>query len=216
MKQKRGRKGRIEEWTTEERILLLKSWAREGYTNKMFAERMGISTKTLYEWCNRSEEIKEAIRQGKELVDYKVENALLKAALGYEVTETKTYISGQDKEGNRTVKIEKTTKQIPPNVTAIAMWLNNRKPEMWRRNRDNVLELKDDEKHITVNIVKSSEAKANKENKIDNEQIVSEENKKSTERNPISEKLEPYRDSSEFEEFEEEDTEEWGNEIYNG
>lgn len=39
------------------------------------------------------------------------------------------------------------------------MWLCNRKPEQWKRNRDNAFELSDEENRITVNIVKSSEAR---------------------------------------------------------
>lgn len=148
------------EWTTPENLTLITGWCREGYTNKMIADRMGITANTFYRWLNDSKELRDAVKQGKEVADYMVENALFKAALGFEYTETKTHITGKpDKNGNRNVKVEKTVKYFPPNVTAIAIWLNNRKPDQWKRNRDNVLEMNDDDSNITVNIIKNSDVK---------------------------------------------------------
>ncbi len=49
---------------------------------------MGINPKTLYDWMAKYPEIAEAISQGKEIIDRKVENALLKRALGYEYVES--------------------------------------------------------------------------------------------------------------------------------
>ena len=93
------------------------------------AERMGINESTIKLWKDKYPEFAKAINTGKEIVDYKVENALLKSALGYKTKEVKTIINGKpDKDGNRTVRIETTEKEYAPNVTAIAMWLNNRKP----------------------------------------------------------------------------------------
>lgn len=64
---------------------------------------------------------------GKEVVDVKVENALLKRALGYTYKETR-------KEGTpRGVqKVVEITKTVPPDVTAQIFWLKNRKPDVWR------------------------------------------------------------------------------------
>ena len=33
-------------------------------------------------------------------------------------------------------------------------WLNNRKPDQWKRNRDNVYQTKDEDSKITVNIIR--------------------------------------------------------------
>lgn len=151
---------KFKEWTSPEGLILITGWCREGYTNKMLAERMGITSNTFYDWCRKSKELKEAIKQGKEVADYMVENALFKAALGFEYTETKTHITGKpDKHGERNVKVEKTVKYFPPNVTAIAIWLNNRKPDQWKRNRDNLFEMNDNDSNITVNIIKNSDAR---------------------------------------------------------
>lgn len=158
----------IEEWTTPESLALIRGWCREGYTDVMLAERIGIHVQTLMKWKNKSEELREAMKQGKEVADYMVENALFKAAIGHEYTETKTYISGQnDKNGQRQVRVEKTVKYFPPNVTAIAIWLNNRKPDDWKRNRDASIELTDDEAHVTVNIIKNSEVKKKEQEEME-------------------------------------------------
>lgn len=83
---------KFEEWTTPESLALITGMCREGCTNKMLAQRIGIGIDTFYKWMRKSNELKEAVRQGKEVADYMVENALFKAAIGFEHTETKTYI----------------------------------------------------------------------------------------------------------------------------
>ena len=142
----------VDKWLTEDGLLLLQCWARD-FSLGDIANKIGISSKTLIDWRKKYPEIDKAISEGKEVVDYKVENALLKVALGYTTTETKTIISPPDKNGNRRIRVEKTEKEIAPNPTAIMCWLNNRKPEQWKRNRD-VLQTKDEDNKITVNIIR--------------------------------------------------------------
>lgn len=68
-----------------------------------------------------------ALKKGKEVVDRQVENALLKRALGYKYTETRT--KTENGEITETITIEK---EVIPDVTAQIFWLKNRKPEAWR------------------------------------------------------------------------------------
>lgn len=142
----------VDKWLTEDGLLLLQCWARD-FSLGDIANKIGISSKTLIDWRKKYPEIDKAISEGKEVVDYKVENALLKVALGFTTTETKTIISPPDKNGNRRIRVEKTEKEIAPNPTAIMCWLNNRKPEQWKRNRD-ILQTKDEDNKITVNIIR--------------------------------------------------------------
>lgn len=142
----------VDKWLTKDGLLLLQCWARD-FSLGDIANKIGISSKTLIDWRKKYPEIDKAISEGKEVVDYKVENALLKVALGYTTTETKTVISPPDKNGNRKIRVEKTEKEIVPNPTAIMCWLNNRKPEQWKRNRD-ILQTKDEDNKITVNIIR--------------------------------------------------------------
>ena len=74
-------KSKAEYWLTEDGLILLKGWARDGLTDEQIAHNCGISTTTLYNWKNKHVEILEALKKGKEVVDYQVENALLKKAL---------------------------------------------------------------------------------------------------------------------------------------
>lgn len=143
----------VDKWRSPQKLELLKCWARD-FSLTDIAAKIGVSIQTLKAWRDKYPEIEEAISEGKEIVDYRVENALLKVALGYTTTDVKTIISPPDKNGNRAIRVEKTEKEIPPNPTAIMCWLNNRKPEQWKRNRDNIQQLNDNDSKITVNIIR--------------------------------------------------------------
>lgn len=77
---------KYEYWLTPECLLLLEGWARDGLTDEQIAENMGIVPSTLYRWKNEYEEISEALKKGKEVVDYQVENALLRNAIKGDTT----------------------------------------------------------------------------------------------------------------------------------
>lgn len=72
---------KVDEWLTDENLTLIKGWARDGLTNEQIAKNMGISVKTLYEWQKTKSEFRNALKKGKEVADYEVENALFKAAI---------------------------------------------------------------------------------------------------------------------------------------
>ena len=120
-------KGKYQKWLEPEGLLLLEGWARDGLTDEQLAKKMGISPSTLYAWKDKFSEISEALKQGKEVVDIKVENALLKRALGYEFQEER--VERSDKDG---LKIIQSIKHIPPDVTAQIFWLKNRRPDKFR------------------------------------------------------------------------------------
>lgn len=73
-------------WLTEEGLILLTGWGMDGLTNEEIAEKMKVSVWTLYRWQREEPVIKTALRSGKDVVDYKVEGSLLKAALSGNVT----------------------------------------------------------------------------------------------------------------------------------
>ena len=134
MSRKRGA-GKYHDWTTEEGLLKIEGWARDGLTDEQIAHNIGIVPSTLYEWKKKYLEISEALKRGKEVIDRQVENALLKRALGYEYEEVKQIVE-KDETGKDRKRIEKTTKQVIPDVTAQIYWLKNRKPEQWREKRE--------------------------------------------------------------------------------
>ncbi|WP_179394718.1 HNH endonuclease [Lacticaseibacillus absianus] len=80
-------KGKFEYWLTDDGQTLLQGWARQGLSDKQLAHNMGVSVATLYNYKRSHLEILEAIKKGKEVVDFEVENALLKRAKGFETVE---------------------------------------------------------------------------------------------------------------------------------
>ena len=83
----------IKKWTAPDRLKEISEWAGYGCTDKDIAEKMGISLRSFYRYRLESPELDEAVQYGKEVVDYKVESALLKAALGYKTTELKIILT---------------------------------------------------------------------------------------------------------------------------
>lgn len=120
-------RGKYEYWLTEDGLVLLEGWARDGLTDEQIAEKIGISRSTLSEWKKKFPDISDTLKKGKEIIDIKVENALLKRALGYEYDEQR--IEKSEKDGT---KIIQTIKHVPPDVGAAAFWLKNRMKEKWR------------------------------------------------------------------------------------
>ncbi len=127
-----ARKSQGENWTTEDALLCIEGWAREGLTDKQIAkDKIGICENTFIAWKRNYPAIDEALKKGKAPVDTKVENMLLKRALGYEYEETTTEIIEQP-DGSKRKHIKKTMKQVLPDTTAQIFWLKNRRPDLWR------------------------------------------------------------------------------------
>lgn len=77
---------RINEWLEKDKLILLEGWAREGLTYEQIAKNMGIDVTTLREWRKKETTISATLKKGREVVDFEVENALLKNALNGNVT----------------------------------------------------------------------------------------------------------------------------------
>ena len=110
---------KINEWLENDKLILLEGWAKNGLTDEQIAKNIGINRTTLYDWKKKEVNIADALKKGKEVVDFEVENALLKRALGYEYEE-ETYENG--------ILTKKVKKQVAPDTTAQIFWLKNRKP----------------------------------------------------------------------------------------
>lgn len=158
------------EWLDEDKLMLLECWSRDGYTYQDIADKIGVTTRTLAMWREKHPEIDEALRKGREIIDYKVENALLKAALGYKAKETRVVIETDRRHGNVVTTTRETlTRDVAPNVTACQVWLYNRLPDRWKRNRDKLVELTDEDSNIQVTVTRAP--KDDDEDKV-NEQVV--------------------------------------------
>lgn len=74
-------KGKYQEWITEDGLILLREWARNGLTDEQIAGKIGISSSTFYCWKNKYSEISEALKENKEIADAKVVNAVYELAV---------------------------------------------------------------------------------------------------------------------------------------
>jgi transposase-like protein len=79
-------KGKYEYWISEDGLILLEGWARDGLTDEQIAHNIGINVATLYKWKNAHSEIGNALKKTKEVVDRQVENALFKKAMSGDTT----------------------------------------------------------------------------------------------------------------------------------
>ena len=77
---------KIDEWLEQDKLTLLEGWARDGLTYEQISNNMGIDVTTLREWRKKEPTISTALKKGREIVDFEVENALLKNALDGNVT----------------------------------------------------------------------------------------------------------------------------------
>lgn len=136
---------RSDPWITEDGLLKIQGWARDGLIEKQIAKNMGVAESTLRNWKNVFPEIAEALRKGKEVVDREVENALFKSALGFMQKVKKPVrireVEYDPKSGKKIRESEKWVQveeeiYVPPQVTAQIFWLKNRKPDQWREKND--------------------------------------------------------------------------------
>lgn len=111
------------EWLTDEGLLLIRGWARDGLIDEQIAKNMGVAYSTFKEWKKKYSDFSAALKQGKEVVDRQVENALFKNAVGFMYEEEAVTNAGE------VVTVKKYNK---PNITAQIFWLKNRKMKEWR------------------------------------------------------------------------------------
>lgn len=122
-KSKNRQKGKYRKWLMKDSLIRLQGWARDGLTDAQIAENIGINRATLYEWKNKYSSIADVLKENKEMVDRIVENALYKAATGYDYQEDVVTKSGE---------VIRVTKHMAANTTAQIFWLKNRKRAEWR------------------------------------------------------------------------------------
>lgn len=106
------------------KLMLIEAWARDGLTDADMCKNLDIGKDAFIDYKKRYPELSEVLTRGKEVIDVMVENALLKAALGYDYTEEEL-----NKMTGDPIELRKVAH---PNTTALIFWLKNRKPKEWR------------------------------------------------------------------------------------
>lgn len=136
---------KYKEWLTDDGLLLLRSWARDGLTDEMIAEKMGIGIATLSRWKKEFLSIADALKRSREVYDNEVVDALHRRTLGAKVQVKKHFKVKEviyDRETGK--KIQETEKivavndevYVPPDTMAQMYWLNNRMSELWKARRN--------------------------------------------------------------------------------
>jgi hypothetical protein len=112
-----------------------------GFIGVQLAEVFGVIRETIEKWVQLHPDFKAAVRRGREQFDTeKVEQSLLKRALGYEFTERTervVMLIGKKKFQDIEVAVPAretvtTHKTMPPDVKAIMFWLQNRNSDRWK------------------------------------------------------------------------------------
>lgn len=128
----KGKEARKAFWLSPDGIILISQWRREGVPLEEIAlSYIGVSDVTLWKWTKASNDLAVALQISKDVTNGKVEQALLKRALGYEYDEvTRELVEGE----MRTTKVIR--KHVSPDVKACLSWLFSRRPDRWRAIQD--------------------------------------------------------------------------------
>lgn len=137
----RSKRGKYEEWLTEDGLLKLEAWSRDGLSKAQIAHNCGCSLSTLKEWCNKYPAISTALSRAREVADIIVENSLFKTANGYTIKVNKFFklkrVEYDPETGKKLLEQEYLEERfedlhVPANERAQEFWLRNRKPDVWR------------------------------------------------------------------------------------
>lgn len=128
---------------TDDGLLRVEGWARDGLTDEQIARNMGVAYSTFRDWIGKFSALSASLKKGKAPVDYEVENALYKRATGYTVklkkpikVKTTKRITGKGEVTEERIEYADEEQYIPPDTTAQIFWLKNRRPDKWRDKRD--------------------------------------------------------------------------------
>lgn len=123
------------------RLDAISAWCRMGMLEKDIAKKLKISVSTLESYKLSHPELLEALKNGKEDADDNVENALYEKCIGkfiYEEQAFKCKNVFYDESGRRCesedIVVQEVKKYIPSETMAQLAWLNNRRPQRWRKN----------------------------------------------------------------------------------
>jgi len=109
------------------RLEEVRSWIRDGATDKEVCRRLGITSSTFYLYKTKYPEFSETISKTKDVIDSEVVNAGYKRATGYFVDEEEKVYDGQGNLISRKVK----SKYIAPDPRMIEWWLAYRQRNTW-------------------------------------------------------------------------------------
>lgn len=112
-------------------------WKRNGISDEEVAKALGISRQSLYNYRKQHEELRVALKEGKERACAIIENTLFKRALGYEYEETFKELVKDEKTGNEEYKVVKINKKsVPPSDSLLQFLSKNWMPDRYKDSKD--------------------------------------------------------------------------------
>lgn len=136
---KKNRGGRRGKYYThvEPKLIEIEGWARDGLIDKQIAQNLGVAYSTFRKYRDEHPALSAALKNGKEVIDRQVENALLKRTLGYSYDEVTRERIFREELGIHEIVVTKIVKkEVNPDTTAQIFWLKNRKPADWRDKKE--------------------------------------------------------------------------------
>lgn len=126
-------------------------WRRDGLTEEQICKKLDVGVSNFNRYKGQYEELREALKRGREELIEELEDSLYKRAMGFEYDEVEQWIemyAGQERK-----KVRKLRKVALPDTGAIAFALKNLATDKWREMRavdhsggltnHNVVEVKD-------------------------------------------------------------------------
>lgn len=125
---KKGRKDKYES-NIKPRLNDINKWLNDGATERKVAQNLGVAYSSWNNYKAKYKELKDVCEKPRSKLVDDLRGALVKKALGFKITNSRTTIKQElDEEGRPTGKkfafTEKTTTEIPPDTTAIFGALN--------------------------------------------------------------------------------------------
>lgn len=133
---KKGRGGRKPkfDYTSEDFLSLVESYAKKGFTDKEIAFAVGLCPQTFCEKKNEYPELSEVLTRGRATITATVRAKFLAMALGGVKTKSTTVRKIKDKDGKMTgeEEVQVVEGELAPNLHAQAVWLYHY-DEDWRK-----------------------------------------------------------------------------------
>jgi hypothetical protein len=106
---------------------------KRGATINDLAELFDVANRTIHLWQQTHDEFMQQFMHLDECLDTRIERALADRAAGYTYEAVKIF----QYEGSPVIVPHKV--HVPPDISAIKMWLSSRKPERWKDKTDDAL-----------------------------------------------------------------------------
>lgn len=129
----KGRNAQYAEWLTEDGLLIIRGWARDGLTDKQIAKNIGVAESTFKEWKRKFDILSSSLKKARIPAAYQVEEGMMSRTEWRKVVDiTRKYVL--DDEGNRIGGVEVTEHEhwVPPDSTIMIFTSKNLMPHKYR------------------------------------------------------------------------------------